>query len=280
MSDLSIFVFESIEVRFVGTSEKPEWVAADVCTILEIKNPSDALGSFDEDERGLANVYTPGDDNPLGQEMLTVTEAGLYRLIFKSRKPVAKRFQRWVFHEVLPSLRRTGRYEMPKPNQQQNNKPTLDQLVSFGQKVLAGTGLSAELQTLTILRGVQAICPEIAPMVKELVGVVQEVEATPDRHLPPTELGKIYAERNGLPKPVKAEVVNRVLESAGLQRKEVQIKTDSGGIQRRKNIWHLTEKGKLWGTVTRDKARTHDKIVEHVRWLPDVLEVIDLSQQR
>ena len=48
-------------------------------------------------------------------------------------------------------------------------------------------------------------------------------------------------------------------------------------VNKVKNIWHLTEKGKLWGTVTRDKARTHDKIVEHIRWLPDVLEVIDLS---
>ncbi|AUB44493.1 Prophage antirepressor (plasmid) [Nostoc flagelliforme CCNUN1] len=73
MSDLSVFVFEAQQVRFVGTVEKPEWVASDVCAILEIKNPSDALGSFDEDERGLANVYTPGDDNPQGQEMLTVS---------------------------------------------------------------------------------------------------------------------------------------------------------------------------------------------------------------
>ncbi|WP_181154385.1 hypothetical protein [Nostoc sp. 'Peltigera membranacea cyanobiont' N6] len=48
-------------------------------------------------------------------------------------------------------------------------------------------------------------------------------------------------------------------------------------MQHRKNIWHLTKKGKLWGTVTRDKARTQDKIVEHVPWLPDVLEVVDLS---
>ncbi|MBW4455315.1 MAG: hypothetical protein KME55_22810 [Nostoc indistinguendum CM1-VF10] len=287
MSDLSVFVFESQEVRFVGTLEKPEWIAADVCAILDIdtsvtvngqiRKAKDGStyrdGGLDEDEKGTHNVSTLGGE----QEMLTVTEAGLYRLIFKSRKPVAKRFQRWVFHEVLPSLRRTGKYEMPKPTQQHNAKPTLDELVSFGQKVLAGTRLSAELQTLTILRGVQAICPEIAPMAKELVGAIQEVEATPDRHLPPTELGKIYAERNGLPKPVRPEVVNRVLESAGLQCKQVEIKTDSTGKQRQKNIWHLTEKGKLWGTVTRDKARTHDKIVEHVRWLPDVLEVIDLS---
>jgi len=104
MSDLSVFVFESQEVCFVGTLEKPEWIAADVSTILEIKNVSDALANFDGDERGIANIYTPGDDNPQGQEMLNVTEPGLYRLIFKSRKPVAKCFQRWVFHEVLPSL--------------------------------------------------------------------------------------------------------------------------------------------------------------------------------
>jgi prophage antirepressor-like protein len=277
MSDLSVFVFESQQVRFVGTPEKPEWVAADVCVILEIKNPSDALASFDEDERGLANVYTPGDDNPLGQEMLTVTEAGLYRLIFKSRKPVAKRFQRWVFHEVLPSLRRTGKYEMPKPNQQQNIKPTLDELVSFGQKILSGTRLSAELQTITILRGVQALHPEITPMAQELVGAIQEIEATPNRHLSPTAIGELYASSLGLPKPIKPQIVNRVLESAGLQTKEIQVKTDTNGKQSHKNIWHLTEKGKLWGTVIRDKARTHDKIVEHVRWLPDVLEVIDLS---
>ncbi|MEA5507672.1 BRO family protein [Halotia wernerae UHCC 0503] len=270
MSELSIFVFESQQVRFVGTAEKPEWVAADVCAILEIKNASDALTSFDEDERGIANVYTPGDDNPKGQEMLTVTEAGLYRLIFKSRKPVAKRFQRWVFHEVLPSLRRTGKYEMPKPDQQQNTKLTLDELVNFGQKVLAGTRLSPELQTITVVRGVQALCPEIAPMAKELVGAIQEIEATPDRHLSPTAIGELYAEQQGLPKPIKPHVVNKVLEATGLQYKEVEIKTNSAGKQCRKNIWHLTEAGKKWGTVTRDKARTHDKIVEHVRWLPDV----------
>jgi 2-hydroxychromene-2-carboxylate isomerase len=139
--------------------------------------------------------------------------------------------------------------------------------------------VTAELQTITVVRGVQALYPEIAPMAKELVGAIQEIEATPDRHLSPTAIGELYAEQQGLPKPVRPEVVNQVLESAGLQRKEVQVKTNSAGKQCRKNIWHLTEAGKPWGTVTRDKARTHDKIVEHVRWLPDVLEVIDLSVQ-
>ncbi|MBE9054288.1 hypothetical protein IQ243_28630 [Nostocales cyanobacterium LEGE 11386] len=289
MSNLSVFVFESQEVRFVGTPEKPEWIANDVCIILEI-DTSVAVngrkrkrhdgseyfkGGLEPDEKGTAIVSTPGGE----QEMLTVTEPGLYRLIFKSRKPVAKRFQRWVFHEVLPSLRRTGKYEIPQATPQQNTKPTLDELVSFGQKVLAGTRLSTELQTITVVRGVQALYPEIAPMAKELVGAIQEIEATPDRHLSPTAIGELYAERNGLSKPVKPHIVNQVLEAAGLQYKTVEFKTNSTGKQSHKNIWHLTETGKRWGTVTRDKARTHDKIIEHVRWLPDVLEVIDLSVQ-
>lgn len=81
MSDLIVFGFENQQVRFVGTPEQPEWVAQDVCTVLEIKNVSDTLVKFDEDEKGIASIYTLGGI----QELLTVTEPGLYRLIFKSR---------------------------------------------------------------------------------------------------------------------------------------------------------------------------------------------------
>lgn len=289
MSDLTIFVFESTEVRFVGTLEKLEWVAADVCAILDIdtsvavngrkrkRNDGSEYfeGGLEADEKGTVIVSTPGGE----QEMLTVTEPGLYRLIFKSHKPVAKRFQRWVFHEVLPSLRRTSKYQVQKPAQPHNTRLTLDELLNFGQKVLAGTRLSPELQTITVVRGVQALYPEIAPLAKELVGAIGEIVATPDRHLSPTAIGELYAERNRLPKPIKPQIVNRVLETAGLQYKEIKLNFDSTGRQSHKNIWHLTEAGKRWGIVVQDKARTHDKIVEHVRWLPGVLDVIDLSVQ-
>ena len=103
MSNLSIFTFECQQVRFVGTAEKLEWIAMDLCKILEIKNPSDTLAKFEEEEKGIATIYTPGGE----QSLLTLTEPGLYRLIFKSRKTIAKRFQRWIFHEVLPSIRKT-----------------------------------------------------------------------------------------------------------------------------------------------------------------------------
>jgi prophage antirepressor-like protein len=103
--------YDDKHVRVVGSPDAPEWVAADVCDVLGIANPSDATKSLDPDERGLATVYTP--QGP-GQEMLTVTEAGLYRLILVSRKPAAKKFKRWVLHEVLPAIRRYGCYPPPE----------------------------------------------------------------------------------------------------------------------------------------------------------------------
>lgn len=108
MTNLSILAFEGHSVRFVGTAQKPEWVAADVCEILEIERTSDALRNFDNDEKGTVTIRTPGGE----QVLLTVTEPGLYRLAFNSRKEVAKRFRRWVFHEVLPSVRQTGSYSI------------------------------------------------------------------------------------------------------------------------------------------------------------------------
>ena len=85
------------------------WVAKDVCKILGIKNHRDALAKqLDEDEKGVDIIYTSGGP----QETLIVNEPGLYRLIFSSRKPEAKKFKRWVFHDVLPQIRKTGKYEV------------------------------------------------------------------------------------------------------------------------------------------------------------------------
>jgi len=102
--------FEGRRVRFVGTADKPEWVAQDVCNILAIDNVSQALSSLDDEEKGITTTYTIGGS----QRLLTVYEAGLYRLVFKSRKAEAKRFQKWVFGEVLPSIRKHGVYPPPE----------------------------------------------------------------------------------------------------------------------------------------------------------------------
>lgn len=102
-----LFNFEGYNVRFVGTWENPEWIAQDICDVLEIANVSQALEDFDDDEKGISNTYTLGGS----QSMLTLKEAGLYKLLFRSRKPIAKRFTKWVTNEVLPSIRKKGYYK-------------------------------------------------------------------------------------------------------------------------------------------------------------------------
>ena len=90
------------------------FAAADVCAKLDIQNTSQAVEDFDEDEKSTVSIrYISSNGVIQTRNILAVTEPGLYRLIIKSRKPEAKKFQHWVFHEVLPSLRQTGSYTMP-----------------------------------------------------------------------------------------------------------------------------------------------------------------------
>ena len=107
MSGIKIFEAEAFgQVRVVDVDGEPWFVARDVCECLELGNPRTSIALLDEDEKGVHTMDTPGG----AQEMSIVSEAGLYSLILRSRKPEAKAFKRWITHEVLPSIRRTGGY--------------------------------------------------------------------------------------------------------------------------------------------------------------------------
>ncbi len=108
------FTFETHAVRTVIKDGEIWFVAADVCETLGIKNPTDALTRLDDDESALATI----EGIPGGQLVNIVNEFGLYSLILTSRKPQAKRFKRWVIHEVLPAIRKTGRYEAGQPDEE------------------------------------------------------------------------------------------------------------------------------------------------------------------
>lgn len=101
------FLFEGEHlVRSVEREGEAWFVAPDACRILGVKNVSDAVGRLDADEKGIATVDTPG-----GVQSLTVvSEPGIYRLLFTSRKPIAERLKRWLAHEVIPAIRKTGAY--------------------------------------------------------------------------------------------------------------------------------------------------------------------------
>src|SRR5690606_24607816 len=85
---------------------EPRFVAADVCAVLGLGRQQDSTRHLDEDEKGECLVDTPSGR----QMMVVVTEAGLYSLILRSRRPEAKACKRWITHEELPRIRRTGRY--------------------------------------------------------------------------------------------------------------------------------------------------------------------------
>jgi prophage antirepressor-like protein len=110
MNEITPFTFPATgqAVRSVAVAGEPWFVARDVCDVLDIKDVSMAVRSLDEDERGTSIVGTRGG----AQEMSVVSEAGLYSLILRSRKPEARVVTRWVTHEVMPALRKTGAYSM------------------------------------------------------------------------------------------------------------------------------------------------------------------------
>lgn len=101
------FSFESSSIRTLGDAISPLFVAADVAAILGYGSTKDATRILDDDEKQTVSIDTNGGK----QSMTAVTESGLYAMIFKSKRPEAKRFRKWVTSEVLPAIRKTGRYE-------------------------------------------------------------------------------------------------------------------------------------------------------------------------
>lgn len=102
------FNFENPPVRTINRNGEVWFVAADVCAALEIGNPRQAVTRLDDDERDTFGII-----DALGrqQETVVISESGLYALVMTSRKEEAKRFKRWVTHDVLPAIRTTGKYE-------------------------------------------------------------------------------------------------------------------------------------------------------------------------
>jgi len=105
-----VFNYQERQVRTIIKDGEPWFVAKDVCDILEINNQGQAVSRLGNDEKDIILNDTPSGT----QQMIHVNEPGLYSLILKSRKKTAKAFQRWITHDVLPSIRRTGMYQTPK----------------------------------------------------------------------------------------------------------------------------------------------------------------------
>ena len=241
------FNFESSNVRVtMGENGEPMFVAADVCQALTIDNHRNVLARLDDDEKGVQSMDTPGGR----QELATVNESGLYSLILTSRKPEAKRFKRWVTHEVLPSIRKTGSYVSAASVA---HLPTLTQdrvsaILSIGEAITRVPGVKpgiAMAATLTVIY-------ENTGLSVESLRKVLPPANDPICSLNPTQLG----ERVGM----SARAINTRLQSLGFQ-----FKND-------RDEWELTESGNRWAEALPFSRNGHSGY--QILWNPEVCDVI------
>lgn len=194
---IQVFSYKKRELRTTEIGGEIWFVAKDVCDILEIINPSDAVKDFDEDEKGIANIYTPGGK----QNMTIISEPGVYALVMKSRKPEAKQFSRWVRHEVLPSIRKTGSYSL-RPNA--NISPSDLECASV---IFQSVGIKGNQLAIALNNMYRTYSGKNALEAGEII-----LEAPTKRQLlTPTEIGSHFG--------LKAHRVNEILAGAGFQHK-------------------------------------------------------------
>ena len=140
MKSLELFHFKGRQVRTIQLDGEPWFVAADVCDVLGLNNPSQALSYLDRDERRLiTNEAWRTNGN-----MAIVSEPGLYSLVLRSRRPEAKGFRRWIAHEVIPALRQCGEYRLPAVSSVA--AVTAGQLLQFSRRDLLNLAIEAEAE--------------------------------------------------------------------------------------------------------------------------------------
>lgn len=101
---LKTFTFDGKQIRTSGTFDEPWFVAKDICEILDLKNVSTTINKIPENWKGKCKILTSGGS----QNMSVVNEAGIYKLVMRSNKPIAEKFQVFVREDVLPAIRKTG----------------------------------------------------------------------------------------------------------------------------------------------------------------------------
>ncbi|WP_410923930.1 Bro-N domain-containing protein [Pseudomonas aeruginosa] len=243
-NELIPFDFEGRPVRVVTDAQGEPWfVAADVAQSLDYRMASDMTRSLDDDEKGTQIVRTPSGD----QEMLVINESGLYSAILKSRKPEAKRFKRWVTHEVLPAIRKTGRYALsgtpalPAPTQDR-----VCSILLIGEAVAKVPGVKpgiAMAATLTCIHENTGLAVET---LRRALPAANEAICS----LNATQLGKLLG--------LSAKATNQRLAQHGLQ------------FRNERDEWELTASGEAWAEAMPYSRNGHSGY--QILWNPAVAE--------
>lgn len=120
-TEVAVFGYQNKEVRSLMINQEPWFVGKDVCNVLGLINHNRSLGVLDADERRGYEIVTPSGK----QKVVVINESGVYHLIFRSNKPEAKAFRKWVTAEVLPAIRKQGSYTSPAKYREQAIQETI-----------------------------------------------------------------------------------------------------------------------------------------------------------
>ena len=236
------FDFEGSQVWVVTDAKGEPWfVAADVLSTISLDRK--ALERLDDDEKGVNSIHTPGGT----QEMTTVNEPGLYALVLGSRKAEAKRFKRWVTHEVLPAIRKTGSYAvsamaaLPAPTQDR-----VTSLLLIGEAVAKVPGVKVGIAMAATLTCIHENTGLAIETLRRALPAANE----PICSLNATQLGKLVG--------LSAKTTNLRLANLGLQ------------VRNERDEWELTEPGEAWAEAMPYSRNGHSGY--QILWNPSVAQ--------
>ena len=258
MSDVTVFNFRSHNVRTILIDNEPWFVAKDVAEALGYKDPSMATRSHC---RGVSKLHPIIDTLGRTQEVRIIREPDLYRLIVGSTLPAAQEFEAWIFEEVLPTIRKTGKYEMQKVSSTLVQPPLPGEIVSREFEALH------RMAKLFGYEGNQAIlCADKA--VKELhnlspVALLGAELKSPDNEalMIATEIGK------RLEPAISAKAVNLALAAMDFMER---FEYRAGKFE-----WRLTEKGKEYGVyLDTGKVHSNGTPIQQIKWRESVISLV------
>lgn len=229
MSNITSFNFNGAAVRtIVLPNGEPGFVGKDVCDRLGYTNPNKAMGDHC---RGVTIRYPIPDALGRMQETRVLTEPDVLRLIVSSTLPAAEAFERWVFEEVLPSIRRTGRYAAPASSSVE--------ALQVADALATMLRLEGSARLGVARKALEITAPHLLPLAP--VYAIDAPDGSATASSEPTEsLTALMARfRVG----VSTRAGNLILQERGLLEK--RTRPSSGGTT--KSFWSVTEKGRAFG---------------------------------
>ena len=246
MSTIIPFQFETHAVRVqIDEAGTPWFNASDVCAVLEMGNPRQALESH-VDAEDVQKLDTPTAGG--AQSANHINESGLYALILGSTKPEAKRFKRWVTAEVLPTIRKTGGYQqpaaapLPPPTPQQD---LIGALLMIGAAVAKVPGVKPGIAMAATLNCIRTNTGLSTEDLRRSLPAANDALAS----LNPTQIGKLLDR--------SAKATNLLLAEHGLQ------------YRNERDEWALTEAGTAWGEAMPYSRNGHSGY--QILWNPAVV---------